>query len=299
MAAEAASPPTRTYSYVTGTTISSSAVTSNEDSLFNYLSLGVDTYADNSILGDDINTSAAIPYSKLSLSNSIVNADINSSAAIAYSKLTLTGAVLNADLAGSIADTKLSQITTASKVHGTSITGLASLPAGAGVVPVANLGSGSPSSANFLRGDGAFATVNNTSNTIFSFSGSHLARIYQGSTSNPAFPQTLTFGGWAVDGNTLTTVIATKWTKIAGVSTVTFYAYVIEETSSSGDVEVKVDIGGANATATDTTTALTWITTTIDVSGLSNGSNYDVVIQLRNTTGGEAAYLYSIIAFGS
>jgi hypothetical protein len=37
----------------------------------------------------------------------IVNADVNSSAAIAYSKLTLTGAVLSADLAGSIDATKI------------------------------------------------------------------------------------------------------------------------------------------------------------------------------------------------
>ena len=36
-------------------------------------------------------------------------------------------------------DTKLAQITTASKVHGTSITGLASLPGGAGLIPVANI----------------------------------------------------------------------------------------------------------------------------------------------------------------
>lgn len=38
-----------------------------------------------------------------------------------------------------LVDSKLAQITTASKVHGTSITGLASLPAGAGLIPVANI----------------------------------------------------------------------------------------------------------------------------------------------------------------
>lgn len=41
-------------------------------------------------------------------------------------------------LAVPIVDSNLSQITTAGKVHGTSITGLASLPAGAGKVPIAN-----------------------------------------------------------------------------------------------------------------------------------------------------------------
>lgn len=52
----------------------------------------------------------------------VVNADVSASAAIAYSKLALTGAVLNADLAGSIADSKLSTISTAGKVSGAAIT---------------------------------------------------------------------------------------------------------------------------------------------------------------------------------
>jgi hypothetical protein len=49
--------------------------------------------------------------------------------------------VVNADIdaAAAIADSKLAQITTASKVSGAAITGLASLPSGAGVIPVANL----------------------------------------------------------------------------------------------------------------------------------------------------------------
>ncbi|ROL62186.1 hypothetical protein D9V86_01920, partial [Bacteroidetes/Chlorobi group bacterium ChocPot_Mid] len=43
--------------------------------------------ADGTIVDADINTSAAIAYSKLNLANSIVNADISGTAAIAYSKL--------------------------------------------------------------------------------------------------------------------------------------------------------------------------------------------------------------------
>ena len=38
-----------------------------------------------------------------------------------------------------LVDTKLHQITTANKVHGSSMTGLASIPSGAGVIPAANL----------------------------------------------------------------------------------------------------------------------------------------------------------------
>lgn len=43
--------------------------------------------ADNTIVNADINTAAAIAYSKLSLSSGIVNTDISASAAIAHSKL--------------------------------------------------------------------------------------------------------------------------------------------------------------------------------------------------------------------
>lgn len=49
------------------------------------------------------------------------------------------GSVDNVHLAGSIADSKLSQITTASKVSGIALTALASVPAGAGELPNANL----------------------------------------------------------------------------------------------------------------------------------------------------------------
>lgn len=63
----------------------------------------------NSIVNADINSAAAIAYSKLALTGSIVNADINASAAIAYSKLALTNDIVNADInsAAAIAYSKL------------------------------------------------------------------------------------------------------------------------------------------------------------------------------------------------
>lgn len=66
--------------------------------------------ADGGITNAKINASAAIAYSKLSLSGSIVNSDISSSAAIAYSKLSLSGSIVNADISSSaaIAYSKLS-----------------------------------------------------------------------------------------------------------------------------------------------------------------------------------------------
>lgn len=58
---------------------------------------------DGSVTNAKVSGSAAIAYSKLSLSNSIVNADIASAAAIAYSKLSLSGSIVNADLSVSAA----------------------------------------------------------------------------------------------------------------------------------------------------------------------------------------------------
>ena len=85
---------------------------------YSKLSLGT------SIVNADINASAAIVYSKLSLASSIVNADINSSAAIAYSKLNLGTSIVNADIsaAAGIVDTKLATISTASKVSNSATT---------------------------------------------------------------------------------------------------------------------------------------------------------------------------------
>jgi len=93
------------------------------------------------ITNANIAAAAAIAYSKLALTGSIVNADVSASAAIAYSKLNLATSILNADVSASaaIVDTKLAQITTASKVSGAALTSLSSIPAGAGVIPAANV----------------------------------------------------------------------------------------------------------------------------------------------------------------
>lgn len=64
-------------------------------------------------------------------------------------------------IATPIADSNLSQITTASKVSGTAFTGLASIPAGAGVIPSANL----PSATTVTSKTGSFTRSAGTTGT--------------------------------------------------------------------------------------------------------------------------------------
>jgi len=67
---------------------------------------------------------------------------------------TISG-IVNAEIAtnASIVDTKLATITTAGTVQGSALTGLANIPAGAGVIPAAN------TAENFVTGDWILSTV--------------------------------------------------------------------------------------------------------------------------------------------
>lgn len=92
------------YTFTSGVQLSGSTVSANVDNLT------IDVNGSNQlevkaggITNTQVSASAAIAYSKLSLSNSIVNADINASAAIAYSKLNLSGSIVNADINASAA----------------------------------------------------------------------------------------------------------------------------------------------------------------------------------------------------
>ena len=71
---------------------------------------GVTAIASNVIVNADINSAAAIAYSKLALSSGITNTDVGASAAIVYSKLALSSGITNTDINASaaIAGTKIS-----------------------------------------------------------------------------------------------------------------------------------------------------------------------------------------------
>lgn len=59
--------------------------------------------AANTIINENVNSAAAIAYSKLALTGAIVNADVNASAGIVYSKLSLANSIVNADISASAA----------------------------------------------------------------------------------------------------------------------------------------------------------------------------------------------------
>lgn len=77
-----AAPPTRSNVYQTGTVISSADVTENEDSLFNYLASGVDTFAPLSITNASISSTANIQSDKLNLTSIAQNVLITASGSL-------------------------------------------------------------------------------------------------------------------------------------------------------------------------------------------------------------------------
>lgn len=100
-------------------------------------------------------------------------------------------------------------------------------------------------------------------------------------------------------------VLKSKFKKISGVNTVTWYALTaMSSTVNTDKSKVKVDVGGQNSEAQQAASSTTpeWLTNTIDVSGLTNGTVYDIAISLGKVSAGngtEHSNLFSIILFGS
>jgi hypothetical protein len=72
--------------------------------------------ANDTIVNADINSAAAIAYSKLNLATSIVNADVSTSAAIALSKLATTGTVTATTFVGALTGDVTGTASNASKI---------------------------------------------------------------------------------------------------------------------------------------------------------------------------------------
>ncbi len=83
---------------------------------------------------------AADAITKEKIATAQIEADEIATGAVGEPEI-LDGAIVNTDInaAAEIVDTKLAQIATADKVSGAALTSLASIPAGAGVIPSANV----------------------------------------------------------------------------------------------------------------------------------------------------------------
>ena len=114
----------------------------------------VDNASISSIMDADISGSAAIAISKINIT----------AAAINYDRLNLTGKIVNADISSGAA------------IDGSKLAGINNLSSGAGIIPSANLGSGTANSSTILYGDSVYRSF--TTPTFASVAGNYTAGNY-------------------------------------------------------------------------------------------------------------------------
>ncbi len=103
-------------------------------------------------------------------------------------------------------------------------------------------------------------------------------------------------------GNAYIALLSGRFVKVSGVSTVTIHAKLWSNTADAGsDTTLKVDIGTTNGTVTNNDSATpTWVTTsTIDVSGLTNGTVYTITVSLINQNPNSYGFCSDIMLIGS
>lgn len=190
-----------------------------------------------------------------------------------------------------------------------------------GTLPVGNGGTGATATANTASGvvvldantklpavDGSALTgiASSYSNVLYSWSGvCEGGELYLASSLTATSP---THSGYVYIQQGLsaeTVVLRTKFKKIASISTVTCWGriWIYTGTSAGTYCRFKVDIGGVNSYVQSTTnsTSPEWKSFDLDVSGLTNGTTYDVAISLYGdgTQGYARTYLGGVILIGS
>lgn len=198
-------------------------------------------------------------------------------------------------------------ISTLDSISGQAFTNLSSAPSAASQLPywsiVSSLASGAlisyDGSTNFVG-----SNVSNTSNVIFHYQAA-LEQVvgsdageYTGTSLTPA-SITANYRFIMIPDNTQKTVLESKWTKIAGISTVTVYGEIWQAHTNTANLEV--DIGGqsGNASGTASQTTPEWVNFTVDVSGLTNGTVYDIDVRLSANAGVDNVYMGTVVMFGS
>jgi hypothetical protein len=152
--------------------------------------------------------------------------------------------------------------------------------------------------------------VSSLSNVIFSWNGSeywvkNVGGLYSSETSltlDPGIAATFGYTYFAVVGATYRNILISKFKKIAGISTITIQARLWSDSADAGEETIlNVDIGGqANTVKSVTSTTPAWVTAAdIDVSSLTNGTTYDITIQLKNEGAGGISYCSAVILIAS
>jgi hypothetical protein len=109
----------------------------------------------------------------------------------------------------------------------------------------------------------------------------------------------LGYWGAAVSGTGSIRLFSGKWTRVAGVSTISIYGRIW---ASVDDVHIVAAIGSATSFSSLVSTNFpTWANFDLDVSGLGVGTTHNVIIYLRRDSGVASAMLYTdeIWGFGS
>jgi hypothetical protein len=230
--------------YLSGSTIAIAGSTSGTLTLAAPATAGTTTVTFPATSGTVITTGdSGTVTSTMIADGTIVNADINASAAIAYSKLSLTGSILNADLAGSIADTKLSTISTAGKVSNSATTATNANTASAIVARDA--------SGNFTAGTITAALSGNASTAT----ALQTARAINGVNFDGTAAITVTAAAGTLTGSTLASgVTASSLTSVGTITSGTWNGSAIADTYL-GTISTAGKVSNSATTATSANTA--------------------------------------------
>jgi hypothetical protein len=144
--------------------------------------------------------------------------------------------------------------------------------------------------------DPAWTILPNKLGVAFSWSGSLLGKFNVGGITYSAYGTDYAYVGTI--SQSYDTVYNTKYRKVSGVNTIIVYVAITGNTDGN---HCKVTIG--NATALELSSGgidnvFTWKNGTIDVSGLSDGTVYDVTVQLKGYQN-RTAKMAELIGFGS
>jgi len=153
------------------------------------------------------------------------------------------------------------------------------------------------------------------SNVIYSWSGydsisgSGTSGIYVGTDQTPIFSGATEniFYKLSISNSTAyIPIIVWKWTKVVGIDTLTVNTRAWCEPSALTDVYIRLNVDNGTATGESATilavASPTWITPwTCDVSGLSNGTTYDIKLETHSTdnSGSAGVYVSALMVEGS